>query len=119
MESVAQEKKLLSWKKCCPMASVMSKTTRTERISARVEPALKKRLDAIRHKIERSGAKADEAELIRKCVVALCDYYDQWGRLPNEIAIRPSDAEIAYSVQTSNAYRDFVPEKKQKKAASG
>jgi hypothetical protein len=60
------------------------------RISVRVPPDLKRRLNAICA----PGTGLSEPELIRACVKALCDYYDEYQSLPRDIAIRPSAAEI-------------------------
>ena len=68
----------------------MPKNTTEPRISVRVSADLKARIENVCQRRNLS-----EPDLVRACVIALCDYFDKYGSVPREIAIRPSDAEIA------------------------
>lgn len=84
------------------------KNEQEPRISVRVTFDLKRRLNAICA----PGTGLSEPELIRACVKALCDYYDEYQSLPRNIAIRPSAAEIASMRRQAADNADFDDVKK-------
>lgn len=74
------------------------------RISVRVTPDLKCRIN----EICASGNGYSEPDLIRACVTALCDYYDEYQSLPRHIAIRPSAAEIESMMRQAADNADYA-----------
>ena len=67
-----------------PLGDIGYMKAKDARISVRVDPALKDRIDAV---CQQTGV--DEPTLVRNCVEALCDYVEETGSITFPLKISP------------------------------